>query len=465
MSRSTPEPTGAGASPASAIETAGALHSGHGTAAAAVETALRRIADRDPVLRAFVTVDPEGARTVARRVDEAVVAGGGSDAASSRAARPLAGVPVAIKDNVSPDATVVRRLVDAGAIPVGRTTTPELCTWGLTDSAANGVTRNPWDPSRTPGGSSGGSAAAVAAGMVPLAHGNDGAGSLRIPAACCGLITIKAGLGVVPTELPPDNWGGMAEDGPLATTVADLALALSVMTADPSYREVGAASGLRVGATSGGATRVLGRDVPGVRPPWRRAVRDSVGALREGGVDVCDIAMPEPVPAGTLLARWTSGVARAAREENLPLSALERRNRHHALLGRTVYRRGAPGSGTRWDREVETFRARALELFDTAGIDVLMTPALADVPPPATEWHERSWARNVVACARFTPMCVGWNLLGWPAMSVPAGQVGASGGRHLPTAVQLVGRPGSERDLLAVAGELERRHPWRRTAP
>ena len=149
----------------------------------------------------------------------------------------------------------------------------------------------------------------------------------------------------------------------------------------------------------------------------------------------------------------------------LPLSALERRNRHHALLGRTVFRRGAPGSGTRWDRDVEAFRTRALEVFDTAGIDVLMTPALADVPPPATEWHERSWARNVVACARFAPMSVGWNLLGWPAMSVPAGQVGASGGRHLPTAVQLVGRPGSEADLLAVAGELERRHPWRRTAP
>ena len=151
--------------------------------------------------------------------------------------RPLSGVPIAIKDNIpvagepmrtgSAATSVVPRLMDhpvvqrvraAGAIPVGLTRVPEMCVWGTTDSAF-GITRNPWSPGRTPGGSSGGSAVAVAAGMVPVAHGADGMGSIRIPAACVGIVGLKPGTGVVPAELGVNDWYGMSENGVFATTV------------------------------------------------------------------------------------------------------------------------------------------------------------------------------------------------------------------------------------------------------
>ncbi len=169
---------------------------------------------------------------------------------------PLAGVPIAIKDNVpvrgepmrvgsaatsdrpSPaDHPVVDRLRAAGAVVVGITRVPELCIFGTTDSVY-GVTRNPWSLDRTSGGSSGGAAAAVAAGMVPVAHAADGAGSIRIPSACCGLFGIKPGRGVVPAMLGPTDWYGMSENGPIATTVEDAALLLSVMADRPELAEV-----------------------------------------------------------------------------------------------------------------------------------------------------------------------------------------------------------------------------------
>ncbi|MER7176832.1 amidase, partial [Streptomyces mesophilus] len=163
---------------------------------------------------------------------------------------PLAGVPVAVKDNLpvrgestrngsaaTPDAPAaedhptVARLRAAGAIVVGLTNVPELCVFGTTDGV-HGTARNPWDTSRTAGGSSGGSAAAVAAGMVPLALGNDGMGSLRIPAANCGVLGFKPGDSVVPRALG-GGWFGLSENGPLATTVADARLMLSVLSGAP----------------------------------------------------------------------------------------------------------------------------------------------------------------------------------------------------------------------------------------
>jgi amidase len=135
------------------------------------------------------------------------------------------------------DHEVVRRLRAAGAVVVGLTRVPELCVFGATDSKF-GLTRNPWNRSRTPGGSSGGSAAAVAAGMVAVAHGNDGMGSIRIPAACCGLVGFKPGRGVVPSELGDGSWFDMAENGPLATSVDDCALLLSVMAGRPDLATV-----------------------------------------------------------------------------------------------------------------------------------------------------------------------------------------------------------------------------------
>lgn len=448
--------------PATAAELAGAVRSGARSADETLDAALAAIDATDPALRAFTTALRAEARAAAARVDAASPA--------ARDALPLAGVPLAVKSTVTLDNPVVRPLLDAGAVPVGVTAAPELCTWGMTDSDAHGITRNPRDPALTPGGSSGGSAAAVASGMVPLAIGDDGMGSLRIPAAACGLVTIKPGTGVVPTDLPPSNWGGLAESGPLATSVADVALALSVMAGRPELAEAApSAAGVRVGVSTTSPIRIgsarRGVDLVRVRAPWVRAAREAAELLRSGGAVVSDATLPSPSDPLAYLARWTSAVARAAEYANLPLSAMERRNRHHALLGRTVFRRGGAGDGdTRANRAIDALRADVEGAMDAAGVDVWLTPALADLPPEATYWHRRSWGRSLWASMQFSPFTPLANVLGWPAMSVPCGQTRTPSGRTVPTSVQLVGRPGSEATLLGLAALLERDAPWRRTA-
>ncbi len=255
---------------------AAAVRAGELTARDATEAALARIAERDPAIGAFQVVRTEAALREADGVDQR----------ADRFSLPLAGVPIPIKDNVpvsgepmrngslASDATprefdheIVRRLRRAGAVVVGLTRVPELCVFGATDSAF-GITRNPWQPAHTPGGSSGGAAAAVAAGMVPAAHGNDGMGSIRIPAACCGLVGIKAGLGVVPSGLGNGSWFDMAENGPLATTVADTAAVLAVLAARPELAEIAEPGALRVAVS----TRSPSQGVQ-VHRSWAEAAR------------------------------------------------------------------------------------------------------------------------------------------------------------------------------------------------
>ncbi|MCU1656971.1 MAG: Amidase, partial [Pseudonocardiales bacterium] len=237
-----------------AAQIAAAVRDGRLSARAATEQALERIEKADPVIGAFQSV----------RVFAALHEADAVDAREDRSALPLAGVPLPIKDNVpvagepmrlgtsgsdpTPqprDHEIVSRLRAAGAVVVGITRVPELCVFGATDSDL-GIARNPWDLGRTPGGSSGGAAAAVASGMVPVAQGNDGMGSIRIPAACCGLIGIKPGLGVVPAELGDGSWFDMAENGPLATTVEDCALVLSVLAARPELATISRPDGVRI---------------------------------------------------------------------------------------------------------------------------------------------------------------------------------------------------------------------------
>src|SRR6476469_7990057 len=241
-----------------AVGIAAAVRAGELTARAAVEAALARIADRDGPIGAFQVVRTESALREADVVDQR----------ADRFSLPLAGVPIPVKDNVAVsgepmrigsegtdptphefDHEIVRRLRRAGAVVVGLTRVPELCVYGATDSVF-GITRNPWNLERTPGGSSGGAAAAVAAGMIAAAHGNDGMGSIRIPAACCGLVGIKPGLGAVPSGLGNGSWFDMAENGPLATTVADCAVLLSVLAGRADLAEVGEPGPLRIAVSS-----------------------------------------------------------------------------------------------------------------------------------------------------------------------------------------------------------------------
>ena len=436
---------------------AASVRAGTRTARAATEDALARIAAGDRDIGAFRVIRSDRARAEADAVDRH----------PERADLPLAGVPLAIKDNVAvtgesllngtrdadptpqtDDHPVVARLRAAGAVVVGLTEVPQLCVFGATDSPVTTV-RNPWDRTRSPVGSSGGSAAAVAAGFVPAAHGNDGMGSIRIPAACTGLVGIKPGHGVVPAELGNGSWFGMAENGPLATTVADCALLLSVLADRPELALIAPDAEPRIGVSV--KAPVVGLPVD---RHYAEAARHSGELLSDAGYPVVHREIRYPTAAGpAALARWFAGAELDARQL-ADRSLLEPRVARHARLGRIVLAAGGPRPGPR-----DAWVAAAEQYF--AEVDVLITPALAQVPLRAVRWSRRGWAANVFANTRYAPFAAPWNLAGWPAMVVPAG-------RHpwgLPLSVQLVARPGGEAVLLSVAARLESLNPWTRTAP
>src|SRR3954454_1947728 len=280
-----PGSPGAGVVGLPATELAARVRSGELSAVDVVREHLAHLAEVEARIGAFRVVRTEAALAEAAAVD----------AAPERARLPLAGVPVAVKDNVAvagevatdgslahvpapatADDPVVARLRAAGAVVVGISRVPELCIYSATDGPGT-VTRNPWDTAYSSAGSSGGSAAAVASGCVPVAHGNDGMGSLRLPAAACGLVTLKPGSGVVPADVGADSWSGMAENGVLATTVADLVAGYSVLagTEVPQPAQV---APLRIAVS----TRP---PVPGVRldAAGRAAIDTVVAALEAAG--------------------------------------------------------------------------------------------------------------------------------------------------------------------------------------
>jgi amidase len=442
-----------------AVEIAALVRSGEVSAEAVTRAHLDRIAEVDQRIDAFRVVREEAALLEARAVDSAL----------TRFALPLAGVPVAVKDNVAVKGEVatdgvagreagepavrhhpvVDRLRKAGAVVVGITRVPELCLYSATDGPGT-TTRNPWDTGRSAAGSSGGSAAAVAAGMVPIAHGNDGMGSLRLPAAACGLVTLKPGRGVVPAEIGADSWSGMAENGVLATTVADLALGHAVLAGLDPAPPTAPGRPLRIAVS----TR---SPIPGVRADaaTRQAVDATVEALLAEGHVVfrSEPAVPPPVALGAI-ARWMAGAHDDAEHLDLDPAQLQPRSRRHARMGRLLRRARLVRPAT-----AEAFRERMTRFF--TGVDVLLTPVATGPPLPARAWHERSFMANITANARWAPWTAAWNLAGLPALVLPAGQRPDGS----PVAVQFVGPPDAEQRLLWLAGELERRAPWRRHAP
>ena len=424
-----------------------------------VELCLERVEALDPQLNAVRFVRPEAALAEA-------------DALTDRSL-PLAGVPFAVKDQSelagesmtrgsrapaaasTQDAPVVARLRAAGAIPVGMTNVPELMIFPWTATAANGITRNPWDPSRTPGGSSGGSAAAVAAGLVPFATAGDGGGSIRIPAACCGLPGLKAGRGLSAQD---DGWLGLAVSGTLSRTVADTALLLDIThgSAPRPDRFARAASTppagpLRIAVSAKLPPGAVGR----VSPDQRDALDRTARLLHSLGHDV-DERDPALGTAGIeFLQLWWRGVY----EDSLSISdrsLLERSTRQMAMLGRTVV--------PPWRRE-QVLRARERTTRRLAALweqaDVLMTPTLARTPIAAEGGYGRGAAVAMSTATRFSPFTSTWNMTGQPAIAVPAGH-GADG---LPLSVQLIGRPGAEELLLSLAGQLEAAAPWAHERP
>lgn len=441
-----------------ASELAHAVRAGRVTPAAVVEHFLQRIEVIDPRVGAFEVVRRERALAEAKALS----------ARDDLDRLPLAGIPVAIKDNTDvagepsrwgtplipaeprpADDEVVRRLRAAGAIVLGKTRVPELSAWGTADGPF-GACRNPWDLSRTAGGSSGGSAAAVAAGMAPLALGSDGLGSIRIPAAACGVVGVKPGTGVVPAGIGVSSWLGMAEHGPIATTVEDAALMLSVLADRPDLATV---------APPGRRLRVAVSTRAPMAGVWVdrefAAATEEVGQiLARAGHDV--VPADPPYTLGVALdvvAFWCAAVSEEA--ERVDASRLSARTRRHASAGRLLRRLGRVRQEAR-----DRWRARLAPFFNA--FDLLLTPGLARLPIAADGWGERSWLANVYSNASYAPFPAAWNFAGYPAATIPAGLHS----RALPLlSVQLVAPPGGEALILSAARLIEEARPWPRHAP
>jgi aspartyl-tRNA(Asn)/glutamyl-tRNA(Gln) amidotransferase subunit A len=463
----------------SVIETARHVRSGQLTAVAVVETALERIAAGNAALNAFVYVDEAGALAAARRVDAALAAG--------EDVGPLAGVPFGVKDlddcigmptslgsllfKDGPPATheppLVSRLRAAGAIPVGKTATPEFGCSSSTRSRAWGVTRNPWDVALTPGGSSGGSAAAVAAGMVPVATGTDVGGSIRSPASLCGLVGLKPSQGLIPSDgrVGPGQLSDMHCWGVLTRTVSDTALLLG-LAAGPSV-----ADRASLGHTPGDylhSAQTL--DVRGLRVGWSPDLGFAV--VDPEVVAVAESACARLIAQAELERRAIDldlSELRAVSLFALELRALLEAAGHYParadLLDDEVRHVLEQWTGPSFVEQGQIHQRRAAlqrrfaQLFEE--IDVLCTPATACVAFPAGDADVTEIAGGDATRFGSEPFSRFANACWLPAISVPAG-VSATG---LPIGVQLMAPYGREDVLLRLARQLEQTAPWPLTAP
>jgi amidase len=460
-----------------AVELAAAIRRKEVSPVEVVETYLERIDDLDPRLNAFCHRADDDVRKAASAAADAVVA-----AAETDDLPPFHGVPLPIKDlnNVAgwpttfgsagaspaPAASsdpVVQRFVDAGFVLLGKTTTPEFGTVPFTESDALGISRNPWDPDRTPGGSSSGAGAAVAAGMAPIAHGSDGGGSIRIPASCNGLVGLKATRGLVTNGIV--DLEGLATNGVLTRSVADTAAALDVLARhDPAAwwspptpaasfagaLTTAAPAGLRIGALS--RSPIDGIDVD---PACVAAVDATLRALEELGHHVVDAPLPLP-PTDELVAAFTTiwNVGGAG----IPLADPDRVEPLNRVL------RDAARTIDSWTyaEAVRTTQALSRHIVDgfVTTFDLLVTPTMASLPPAIGAWRAGTEDEPLMALLNSYPMAVFtslFNVTGQPAISIPLRHDDVTG---LPVGVQIVAAPWREDLLLQVARTLELAHPW-----
>ena len=456
-----------------------------------VELCLERIERHDARLNAFRVVFAERARMEAQQAE----ARRRTESPPTR--RPLLGVPIAVKDDTDvageitalgtnaygeparADAEIVRRLRAAGAIVIGKTNVPELCAFPWTESATWGVTRNPWSLQHSPGGSSGGTAAAVAAGLVGAGLGSDGGGSIRFPSAYCNLFGLKTQRGRVPLAPHADAWHGLSVNGVLARSVRDSALLYDVITQGPpdaggpalapaSLLEAlgrqpdGSARGSTNGHPPARALRVaVSSKLPPsplarLHPDNEAALTETAALLARLGHEVSTHELDYGPLAPPL--EFTGRYLRALHDDadQLPHpERLERRMRVLARLGGLL----TPAL-VAWDRSRETAYAQRLN-GPLADNDVLVTPVTPAPPPRIGACEGRGWLWTLMAAAATAPYAACWNVTGQPACAVPAG-LAADG---LPRAVQLVGRPGEEATLVALAAQLEAERPWAQERP
>ena len=472
----------------SAVELAALVRARELSARELAQASLDAIDARDDRVHAFTFVAAQSALAEAERIDATLSAADADE-------RPFAGVPIAIKDNravagmpltmcsdlfgdVVPeaDAYVVARLREAGFVIVGKTTLPEFGILPTTESRRFGPTANPWALDRTPGGSSGGSAAAVAAGMVPIAHGNDGGGSIRIPAACCGLVGLKPARGRVSVG-PDAGHSYLVTDGVLTRDVADTAAVLDVLAGyeagDASWAPPPAApfpDALGRDASAGPLRVALvlapALESAQVDPACLRAARDAAALLSGLGHEVEEVPAPWSGVDG-LLATFTAafgplsatGVAGGGQlagrdpvaEDVEPLS----------WMMYELARRQSTLDYLLAQNRLEVIARRLVSFM--LGYDVVLTPALGLRPVPTGAIHGRGpdpgghFARS----GEFTPYTAIVNVTGQPAISVPLYE----GEDGLPLAVQLIGPPAGEDVLIGLAAQLQRARDWTDRTP
>ncbi|HEY8319995.1 MAG TPA: amidase [Amnibacterium sp.] len=445
-----------------------------------VEHALARIARLDGDLGAFARVDAERARSTAARLD-----------AEGPGPAPLWGVPVAEKELARRAGTVsgsgsrlfadrpaaasdriITAIDAAGAVSVGATTAPEFGLTGYTEPAGRPPARNPWGPSTGAGGSSGGAAAAVAAGLVPVAVGSDGGGSVRIPAATCGVVGLKPSRGRVPAQGGRESLAGMVTAGPIGRSVADVAMVLDALGAPdgvprrPPFALVPPGEGPFLGAAVRGEGRFQVGVLEGsvwdeavdiaVDPASVAAVGRTIAALDELGHGLEPVRLPgERYPEffGVLWAASAAGIPAHGEAE---LALLESYTAAMVERGRAL-----PAERLLWALSAAAaFERRAVAAFD--GFDAVLTPALA-LPPMPLGWFTEDPDPDVVFARQVqaAPYSSFVNIAGLPAIVLPVGAADTG----WPAGVQLIGRPGGEATILALARQLERRFGWPRRHP
>ncbi|MGH3133677.1 MAG: amidase [Gaiellaceae bacterium] len=447
-----------------ATEQARLVRSGEITSVELVELYLERIDQLDSRLNSFVTVRTEEAVADARAAD------------SAEGGAPFRGVPIAIKDLMPTagirttyscrafadhvpdfDTAVVRRLREAGFVILGKTNTPEFGTVAFTESELNGATRNPWSPDLTPGGSSGGAAAALAAGLVPVTHGSDGGGSIRIPASCCGVFGLKPSRGRI-SSAPFMSLEGLSTSGPITRSVADAAALLDVLAgyepgdpwwAPPPERPFAEAAVIEPGRLRIAATVDPPIETP-VDPDCAAALAAAAALLEELGHEVVETTPPwaEPGLIDAFITVWQVGPTLFPVDPDL-LTPLNRD------LAASARRTSAAEYASAVQR-LHTASRRIVAFWQD--VDVVLSPTLALRPVPIG-WQEEGVAGAIEQLHRntlFTPFTAIANLTGLPAMSLPL-HWSADG---LPIGVQATGGPAGDALLLQLATQVERARPW-----
>jgi amidase len=460
--------------PRSLTESAELIASGEVGSVELLDATIERIEASRETLNAFRIVRPEAARAEAEAADRSVAAG---------ERLPLLGVPIAVKDDMdlageptafgcpgefepkSADGAVAAKLKAAGAVIVGKTNSPEIGLWPFTEGSAFGATRNPWSLEHSPGGSSGGAAAAVSGGLIPAAVGSDGAGSVRIPASWTNLVGVKPQRGRISTWPDPEAFKGLTVNGPLAHTVADAALLLDVLSGNvdgdlhrpPAHGE----SFLEAASRAPGPLRIaLALNIPysgapaSLDPEVRRAVEGTATVLEGLGHRVESADIPYGIwPGASIMPRsmagvreWTGRVPdRSLLDPRVRLSA-----RHgHLMQPLLPLARAA-------ERLSRRTVGRIFRRFD-----VVLAPTTAQPPLRIGACEGLSNWETDKAVVAACPYAWPWNVLGWPGISVPAGFTESG----LPIGAQLLGPANSEGRLLAVASQVEAEAPWHRHRP